>query len=88
MTDHSKQMYIFIVFYTQFVTHLVKVSCDAMKQDLITAATSTITHCVWMNVPVLSYPTLSMSVSVQLELLDTIVKMVSPESPLSVSNSI
>ena len=54
----------------------MKVSCDALEQGLMSAATSTITQCVWMNVLVLSYPTLSMSVHVQLELLDTIVKKV------------
>ena len=40
------------------------------------AATSTIIQYVWMNVPVLSNPILTMSVCVQLELLDTTVKKV------------
>ena len=63
-------------FSAQLATQLVmKVSCDVLEKDLITAATSTITHCVWMSVPVLSYPTLTMSVYVQLELLDKTVQM-------------
>ena len=64
--------------HAQLATQLVmKVSCDVLEQNLMNAATSTITQCVWMSVPVLSDPTLTMSVCVQLELLDKTAQKVS-----------
>ena len=54
------------------MTHLaMKVSWDALDQVLTDAVTTTITPCVWMNVPVLSGQTLPMSVYVHLGLLDS-----------------
>ena len=55
---------------------MIKVSGDALELVPVTAATSTATQCVWSSVPVLSCPTLTVSVSVQRELLATTAKMV------------
>ena len=48
-----------------------------MEMDQVSVAVTTMTVHVWMIVPVPFYPTLSMTVSVQLEPLDTTVWKVS-----------
>ena len=69
--------------YTDFIFQqpvtqpVIKVLHDALDLVPMTAVVSTITQSVSMNVPVLSCPTLSMCVYVQLELLEPIVEMVS-----------
>ena len=69
--------------YTDFIFQqpvtqpVIKVLHGALDLVLMTAVVSTITQSVLMNVPVLSCPTLSMCVYVQLELLEPIVKKVS-----------
>ena len=55
-----------------------------MGYNLLTAATSTTTQSVWSNVPVLLLgQILTIHVTVHLEDLDTTVKTVSHEKPLS-----
>ena len=48
-----------------------------MERDQVSAAVTTMTAHVWILVPVPFYPTLGMTVSVQLEPLDTTVWKVS-----------
>ena len=81
ITSTSQAVAYYCYAFPQGVLNLAtKVSCNALNYWLTVAVATTITLYVWMNAPVLSSPTLPMSVYVQLELLDTTVLSVSQYS--------